>query len=512
MTPFRVLDLGCHDGFVSAWLSKQFAPGELHIDGIDANHHGVERARARMEKLGVDGTFVVGMAEDAEEHFQRHSYDAVFAFEVLEHVPDMASFLTDIEVMCKDEGRVYLSTPDGVFGSGQNPHHLRALRAIDLFDLCRRRGKVEDMAVGVDTVSVISYVPLESRHYGPSEIGIYCGPGWQQWSPTDIESKGLGGSETAAVRLAEALSDKGAVVTVYGEVEPCAYKQICFRHHTAFDAMERRDLLVVSRVPQIFDAPINATRKVLWMHDTDYGQEMTPERCEKMDAIFTLSSWHAKYVTDTYPFLDRVEITRNGIEPSYFTDEVEGLSRNPHRAIYSSSPDRGLDFLLRWWPSVREQVPDAELYYCYADVYDAVAKSRPEIAKFREEINRLADQPGVTNLGALPQNALALAMRECGVWVHPSYCTPHNVPFHETFCIGAEESAAAGCWRVGSDWGALQERDLDWTIPADESGEPDEEQFINCITWAMNAAEKGPRDTSMLPDMSWAGVADDMLG
>jgi hypothetical protein len=36
-------------------------------------------------------------------------------------------------------------------------------------------------------------------------------------------------------------------------------------------------------------------------------------------------------------------------------------------ALYTSSPDRGLDFLLELWPRVREQVPDAELHCAYAN-------------------------------------------------------------------------------------------------------------------------------------------------
>lgn len=507
----RILDLGAHDGFVTTWLARQFPDADILVDGVELNEHGASEMNRRLRELSIAGECRVGLAEDAPDLFPKKWYDVVVAFEIIEHVPDVEQFLEACERMLTPGGRIYLSTPDGTFGSGQNPHHLRVYRATDLFDVLRERGQVHDMTVGPDGVIVASYSPATRN----GTVAIFTGPGWKPWSPLDIESTGLGGSETAAARLATAMANEGYMVTVYGEVEPMAHDQVSYRHWTAFDPTEHRNIVIASRFPALTDRYVNADYKLLWMHDTDYGDAMTPERVAKFDHVGVLSEWHHMHVLDAYPWVGNLLRLRNGIEPSYFEEHVEGIERNPHRAIYSSSPDRGLDFLLRIWPDVRERVPGAELYYCYSDVYDAVAKSNPQLQAFRAEINRLGQQDGVVNLGSLPQQGVAAAMREAGVWLAPSWCSPHNCRFSETYCIGAVEAAAAGCHLVVSGWGALTERAA--TAPSalvidtgNDDGPPNEAEWINGIVEAMTEAKPpGPSQVALLS--TWREVALDIL-
>lgn len=467
----RVLDLGCHDGYIASWIGRQFT--DVHVDGIDANSHAVAEFNRRHEKYGISGQAYVGLAEDAPDIFEPGTYDAVIAFELIEHVPDIDAFLMACEIMLKEEGRVYLSTPNGTFGAGQNPHHLRALRIIELIDIVRRRGTVTEAIPGPDGVSFVSYVPENNAgtntRGGPPKptVDIYTGPAWKAWHPIHAEMPGgLGGSETAAFRLGEALTKEGWVVTIYGEFEEQGmWKQVMLRHHSVYDPMADRDVLIASRAPWIADArPRARWANLLWMHDTDYGPNLTQERGEFFDRVLVLSEWHTRHVEAEYPFLaGRTSIVRNGIEPSYFKGPalMKAIAeREDHSVIYTSSPDRGLDLLLELWPEVLFHLPDAKLRYCYADVYQAVAQSRPEVAAHLAKINHLAEDLGdsVENLGALAQDELALAMARSGVWAHPSWNTPHNMLFFETFCIGAVESGLAGCRRVMASWGALTER------------------------------------------------------
>jgi glycosyltransferase involved in cell wall biosynthesis len=513
----RILDVGGHDGFVSTWLGRQIKTEkpdeEIHIDGIEANSQACEIANRRLKELGFGGEFKVGIADDLPHHFVMGSYDSVLAYEIIEHVPDVEKFLGTIEYMAKsDVGRVYISTPDGTFGEGNNPHHLRAYRSIDLFDLVRRRGEVLDMEVGTDTISSVSYRPR--LWVGGAEVAIYCGPGWEGWHPSDIESRGLGGSETAAVRLGEALSELGYVVTVYGEMSTSgAWDQVSFRRWDTFDPTEKRYMTIVSRMCQILDRPINSEKVVFWAHDTDYGHEVTPERFKNVDAIMVLSNWHQAHWCNSYPWsAEKVNTTKNGIHLPYFEGDG-GEDFNPHRAIYSSSPDRGLDFILDIWPEVRERVADAELYFCYSDVYNKVADQNPALGRFRDRVRGLSEQDGVTNLGSLPQNALARAMRDCGVWLAPSYNSVHEQRFYETFCIGAVEAAAAGCITVTSDWGALSERtEADYPIKLDSYDEkPDREQWIAAICHAMTSRMSGCGIPEGSESWSWSRVAEDII-
>jgi hypothetical protein len=228
----------------------------------------------------------------------------------------MTLFLDALEAMVRPGGRIALSTPEGTFGEGGNPHHLRTYRAVDLADLLRHRGTLTDMEVGSDGIVSASYEPRKRL----DDIAIYCGPGWEPWHPSDIETRGLGGSETAAVRLAECLSEMGFVVTVYGELrESSIWKDVLFKHHTTFDPLDRRGALICSRIPEIADRPINAAVRLLWVHDCDLGGRLTPRRAEPFDHILCLSNWHMRHMAGRYPFAkDKLVLTRNGINLGFF--------------------------------------------------------------------------------------------------------------------------------------------------------------------------------------------------
>lgn len=513
----RILEIGPHDGYQAEWLAQQFPGRRLHVDGVELNREAVAAFNARRERAGLDGECKLGSALDAPRLFTPHSYDAVVAYEVIEHVPDVDAFLSALEAMLAPAGRLYLSTPDGVFGTGGNPHHLRAMRASDLAELARRRGHVEDMEVGDDGIATIAYRPAPRV----KTCAIYTGSGWEQWSPVDIARRGLGGSETAAVRLAEALNSMGWLVTVYGLVEPCLWRSgVQFHRFDAFDPMEPVDVLISSRIPQIFDRPVNAKRTLLWMHDVDCGDELTPARAARIDHVLTLSTWHIQHVQGRYPWLGPGQLLRirNGVDLDRFRPATPPAREQA--VLYTSSPDRGLDVLLELWPRVREQAPDAVLKACYSPVYWKVAEVSPEIGAHAQRIRELADQAGVQLLPPQSQPALAKLMLGARVWAHPSWNTPNDGPFHETSCIGAMEAQAAGLHVVASNWGALPETVRVGALIDGPGLEPAwRDAFVKEIVRGLTDPQLQQHAELEAPaavcDLGWHGVADrlaDLVG
>jgi glycosyltransferase involved in cell wall biosynthesis len=483
----KVLDLGAHDGFVTFWLGKQMP--DVDVDAIELHPHGVEECVRR----GIN--CVQGDALNAAEHFEPGSYDVVFAAELLEHVPDMDRLLSVCEQMVKPEGLVIISTPDGTFGAGGNPHHLRVLRSIDLAELLRRRGHLHRMAVGVDGLTLAAYRPKPRR----GQLAIHTGAGWMRWAPQDIETKGLGGSETAAVKLAHALSELGWVVTVYGDVEQGCHSQVIFRHHETFDPLTPRDVLISSRLPELFDRPVNARKKLLWAHDTDFGNRLTRERGSQIDHVLALSGWHAQNLADLYPSIaSRIVQIRNGVDLEHYTANGT-VPKREKRVVYASSPDRGLDLLLELWPQIRKRVKGATLEFAYAPVYFEIAEKDPVVGAHAQRIEQLSKQPGVTSLGSLSQPDVAKLLRSSLVWACPSYNTPHQVPFMETSCIGAMEAQAAGCHVVASNWGALPET---VRVGALIDAEPKSEAWNRCF---VEAIVRGLTDETVQKDAQLAG-------
>lgn len=344
-------------------------------------------------------------------------------------------------------------------------------------------------------------------------IVFYTGPAWEDWTPDTIRETGMGGSETMCSELAKRLAAMGHGVRVYGQpTEEGMYDGVQYLHHDRWGDVQG-DVLVCSRIPDAVDTGDFALR-LLWIHDVHCGSSLTRERMLKFDRVLALSQWHKRHLCEVYPMLDadRVIVTRNGIDLTRFSglaatsssrppaatpvsaSPEATIQRKPHRAVYSSSPDRGLMLALELWPRIREQVPDAELHVYYGfENWEKAARLNPDYASAfggQETIDRMKammQQPGIVYHGRVNQGELARAFLGAGVWFYPTW-------FSETSCITAMEAQAAGCEVVTSHIAALQETVLSggWSYQSEASNwygsEEHREWCVDSMMAAFDAA------------------------
>lgn len=106
----RVLDIGCGRGGFSCWLSRQPArPAE--IVAADFSSIAVEKGRAFAATLGLRG--ITWSLRDIQATGEpADSFDTVFSFETIEHVPDPPAAVAELARLLKPGGRLFLTTPN----------------------------------------------------------------------------------------------------------------------------------------------------------------------------------------------------------------------------------------------------------------------------------------------------------------------------------------------------------------------------------------------------------------
>lgn len=263
-----------------------------------------------------------------------------------------------------------------------------------------------------------------------------------------LEERALGGTETAIIRLAEALQLRGHQVTVFTPHEnppPSLPRYLPLKmveSHEAVDAF----ISIRDWIPVFYKIP--AKKRFLWTGDSfdqfmNYG--IGDRRIAKvMDGLLCVSQWQAKALCEASGFpLEKAWKLANGIELKNFQKPVNKVRK---RLIYSSTPYRGLEHIPRLFLELKKRHPELECHvFSSYKIYD-----QNETSEFLGLIEALKAQTGIVVHGSVLQAQLAEEFLKSSVLFYPCH-------FEETSCITAMEAMAAGCVVLSTALGALPE-------------------------------------------------------
>ncbi len=283
------------------------------------------------------------------------------------------------------------------------------------------------------------------------------------------ETAPLGGAETAFAALAEALAGRGHRVEVRNRCGAALTHNGVRWAPLSADTPDSCDLYIGSRGHRVIGLVRRAGRRLFWLHN--------PAHYLKKPRNLWRLARHRPLLVATGPY-HAATIPRwlpcggHRIIPYGVLERFRGASPReppPPRAIFTSNPLRGLDWLLDLWVTrIAPAVPGAELHiYAGASVYGAAAPRAGPMAAILARADALASA-GVRRLAPVAHDALATALEDARAMLY------RGDP-GETFCLALAEAQAMGVPAVVTPLGAVGERVEDRL-----SGRvaPDDEAFV----------------------------------
>lgn len=320
----------------------------------------------------------------------------------------------------------------------------------------KEKGKLESFSKSIPQIAetLPPFIRLKNKYKEPEEwqnkIVIYCGGGYELWDPRSTKT-GIGGSEEAVINISKYLAKLGWTVEVYNNcLDTGNYDGVVWRNYYEYDKNQKCKIFIAWRDSAHLNLAPEESYKVTWYHDVWESIYSSKQEIEIMDKCFVLSNWHKGCFGKHIPN-EKFYITRNGILPAQFSDKIK---RDPLACIYASSPDRGLDTLLKQWPEILKSVPEARLhvFYGFTKNYDEVHKNDQRMLLFKEQIMTQLDKykDTITYHGRVGHEELAKWFLSCGLWLYPTN-------FTEISCITGMKAQAAGTIPVTDTVAALDE-------------------------------------------------------
>ena len=274
---------------------------------------------------------------------------------------------------------------------------------------------------------------------------------------SSLEERPLGGTETALIRVAKLLQEKGHKVTVFtshpsplptNDDYPSYVQSKKIKEASDFDVL----ILVKDFRPVTFSLP--AKKVFFWTGDgpeqfSNFG--VGDQRVvTKLAGLFTVSNWHTHALCNASGFPKKLcTNVGNGVFLPYF----EGTeNRDMKRIMWASAPNRGLEIAFAVFRTLYERDPKLSFHiFAGFDLYDTDKKfSGPLVERFNQLKEQIQQHPGCVLHGNVTQQLLAREYMKSAILFYPNI-----VP--ETCCIVAMEAQAAGCPVVASNFSALPE-------------------------------------------------------
>jgi Glycosyl transferases group 1 len=267
------------------------------------------------------------------------------------------------------------------------------------------------------------------------------------------EERPLGGAETAFVALAEALALRGHQV----EARNRCHAGFCHKGVNWAPLSGQMptacDLYIGNRGHRVIGLVRKTNRRLFWLHNPA-GYLTKPRNLWRLaryrPTLVATGLYHATTIPPWLPCAGR-EIIPYGVLDCFRA----ASPREPPlpRAIFTSNPLRGLDWLLDLWASrIVPAVPGAELHiYAGGAVYGVAREPRMEEILARAEALAAA---GVRRFAPVGHQELATALSGARVMLY------RGDP-GETFCLALAEAQAMGVPAVVQPLGSAPERVID---------------------------------------------------
>ena len=297
---------------------------------------------------------------------------------------------------------------------------------------------------------------------------------YEKWDGDVLDSGGLGGTETAVVRLAREFAEKGWRVVVFGtpKHEGVDDHGIEWWETRRWHPDEPFRAVVALRIPEVFDTPMrDVGSKILWLHDVNIGQRREGADGVDLfavpDRIVCPSGWHVGHIEEVYDIETNsgeivLDWIPNGVDVDRFHKPDTLIERDLGTYIYASSPDRGLERVLDYWPQICEMTraagrePKLKIFYGWDNIDRIIASGAahaPMLQFFKDRVIAKIDElyaiePNIEWIGRVNEDELSRVMSRSGFMLYPAN-------FMETFGIVFQQSLLAGCLPITTGLGAL---------------------------------------------------------
>ena len=274
---------------------------------------------------------------------------------------------------------------------------------------------------------------------------------------TTPDRRPLGGVESSVVALCEALAARGHEVRVCNHCDQAMVHKGVSWTPIADGLPEAADLYIANRGDKLLTLMPKARRMVFWIHNpATYLMKWRylSKLWRYKPAIIFIGHVHAGTYPVWAPGGERVVIPYGIPEPFRTADPAHVPP--PPRAIFTSNPLRGLDWLLDLWVTrIRPQVPGAELHLFSgpATYGGAGAAKAPEMERVLAQARALTGD-GVILRDPVPKAALIGELRA-------SRAMLYRGDLNETFCLAVGEAQAMGVPAVVQNLGSVAERVID---------------------------------------------------